>query len=90
VPGAILLQITDVGTGIDPAFLPFVFDPFKQSDSAVRGTKGGLGLGMFIARGLAEAHHGTLTVTSEGCNLGSTFHLRLPASTEASRPHAGR
>ena len=76
-PGSFLLEISDCGTGIEPSFLPLVFEPFQQCSSSRRNA-GGLGLGMYIARGFAEAHHGTLTATSEGLGCGSAFRLRLP------------
>ena len=72
-----LLEIRDRGRGIDPAFIPSVFDPFQQCPRGNR-RGGGLGLGMYIARGLAEAQHATLTVKSDGVGLGAAFQLTLP------------
>jgi signal transduction histidine kinase len=68
--------IEDTGRGIAPAHMSALFAPLRQAnrDEAV----GGLGLGLAIARGIAELHDGTLTAASDGPNLGSTFTLVLP------------
>lgn len=68
----------DTGEGIDPAFLPHVFDRFRQADSARSRKHGGLGLGLAIARHLAEAHGGTIEARSDGLGKGATFVVRLP------------
>ena len=70
-----VLDITDSGTGIDPEFLPFVFEPFRQKRS---GNEGGLGLGLTIARSLIELHGGTISASSPGLGKGSTFTIRCP------------
>ncbi len=91
-PGDVTLLFIDHGIGIEPELLPLVFDPFKQGERAInRQNFGGLGLGMFIAKGLTEAMEGSLVVTSEGLGLGTTFCLTLnltpPVGTvQASRP----
>jgi PAS domain S-box-containing protein len=76
-PAAFVLEIADEGAGIEPDFLPQVFEPFKQSSAPNSRKAGSLGLGMYIARGLAEAQRGTLTVTSDGLGKGCTFQLCL-------------
>ena len=77
-PGTVTLEVIDFGIGIEPEFLPLVFDPFQQSERVLNQKRyGGLGLGMFIARGLAEAQGGTLVVSSEGLGLGAIFCLTL-------------
>ena len=78
-PGGLSLEFVDHGVGIEPEMLPMVFDPFQQGD--LQHIYGGLGLGMFIAKGLAEAQQGTLTVASEGPGLGATFRLTLHTAT---------
>ena len=58
--------------------MPLVFDPFQQGERVMNQKHyGGLGLGMFIAKGLAEAQDGTLVVSSEGLGMGATFRLTL-------------
>lgn len=77
-PGTVTLEFVDHGIGIEPEFLPLVFDPFQQGERLSNQKHyGGLGLGMFIAKGLAEAQDGTLVVSSEGLGLGTTFCLIL-------------
>ncbi len=76
-PGSITLEFADHGVGIAPELLPLVFDPLQQGDESMQHRFGGLGLGLFIAKGLATAHQGTLTVASEGRGQGATFRLRL-------------
>jgi signal transduction histidine kinase len=70
--------VSDTGKGIRPEFLPLIFDRFKQADSGSTRAVGGLGLGLTIARHIAELHGGTVTVRSEGEGRGSTFTLELP------------
>jgi signal transduction histidine kinase len=71
------LSVSDTGRGIDPRFLPFVFDRFRQGDGAVR-SHGGLGLGLSIARQLVEMHGGLIEASSEGEGKGATFMVYLP------------
>ena len=78
----LVLEFADYGVGITPELLPLVFDPLQQGDDSMQRRCGGLGLGLFIARGLAEAHQGTLTVTSEGRGQGATFRLSLKTITQ--------
>jgi PAS domain S-box-containing protein len=76
--GSAEITVSDNGRGIDPAFLPYIFDPFRQADSSTTRTHGGLGLGLAIVRHLAELHGGGVTATSDGIDRGSTFRVRLP------------
>jgi two-component system, chemotaxis family, CheB/CheR fusion protein len=82
-PGSLTLEFVDHGIGIEPAVLPLVFDPFQQAERLM-GQKhyGGLGLGLFIAKGLTEAQDGTLVVSSEGLGHGATFRLTLKLATD--------
>ncbi|HSL23656.1 MAG TPA: ATP-binding protein [Vicinamibacterales bacterium] len=73
------ITVRDSGIGIRPAFLPHVFDRFRQSDSSTTRSHGGLGLGLAIARTLVELHGGTIEVFSAGENQGTTFRVSLPA-----------
>jgi len=72
------VSVSDNGRGISPQFITLIFDRFRTADGGTTRAEGGLGLGLSIARQLVEMHGGTLTVTSEGENLGSTFRVRLP------------
>ncbi|MET0385878.1 MAG: ATP-binding protein [Polyangiales bacterium] len=72
------LRVTDSGQGIDAAFLPHVFDRFRQADSAFSRRSGGLGLGLAIVRSLVELHGGTVTAESAGVDRGARFTVRLP------------
>ncbi|MBD2028042.1 PAS domain-containing protein [Leptolyngbya sp. FACHB-711] len=73
-----IIQVKDTGKGIAAAFLPHVFDYFRQEDSTTTRKFGGLGLGLAIVRYLTELHGGTVEVESAGANLGTTFTVRLP------------
>ncbi|HEV8267383.1 MAG TPA: HAMP domain-containing sensor histidine kinase, partial [Thermoanaerobaculia bacterium] len=76
--GGLELEVQDRGVGIDPAFLPFVFDRFRQEQSAPNRRFGGLGVGLTIARAIVEAHGGTIQATSEGHGRGSRFVVWFP------------
>jgi PAS domain S-box-containing protein len=72
------IQVIDTGKGINPDFLPYVFDHFRQEDSAATRKFGGLGLGLAIVRQLVELHGGTVFAESQGEGTGATFTVRLP------------
>jgi PAS domain S-box-containing protein len=72
------VSVTDNGEGIEPAFLPHVFDRFRQADATTSRAHGGLGLGLAIVRQLVELHGGTISVRSAGRNSGSSFVVALP------------
>ncbi len=76
----IRIAITDTGIGIDPAFLPHVFDRFRQADSATTRRYGGLGLGLAIVHDLVRLHGGEVEVTSPGIDQGATFVVTFSAS----------
>ncbi len=80
--GRVRIEVTDTGIGIDPAFLPHVFDRFRQADSGTTRSQGGLGLGLAIVRDLVRLHGGDVDVHSDGIGHGSTFSVTLPASPE--------
>ncbi|RCJ26002.1 hypothetical protein A6770_26915 [Nostoc minutum NIES-26] len=69
--------VSDTGKGIDPNFLPYVFEYFRQENSTTTRKFGGLGLGLAIVRHLVELHGGTVQVESLGENQGATFTVRL-------------
>jgi PAS domain S-box-containing protein len=79
------ISITDSGEGIDPKFLDYVFDRFRQQDSSTTRTHGGLGLGLSIVRHLVEMHGGTVMASSEGRGRGATFTVLLPRSPDGPR-----
>lgn len=72
------LSITDTGIGIDPEFLPMVFERYRQAHNSTTNRKGGLGLGLAIVKSLVEMHEGKIAVSSPGENQGSTFTVTLP------------
>jgi CheY-like chemotaxis protein/anti-sigma regulatory factor (Ser/Thr protein kinase) len=78
---AVRLVISDTGKGISHEFLPHVFERFRQANSTVSRTEGGLGLGLALARQLVEMHGGQIAVSSEGVNRGSTFTVAFPTVT---------
>ena len=78
-PTRVELIVSDNGKGISPDFLPHVFERFRQANSSVSRTEGGLGLGLALVRQLVEMHGGQATVTSGGQGQGTTFTVTLPA-----------
>ena len=76
------LRVTDTGQGIDPAFLPYVFERFRQADGSTTRGHGGLGLGLALVRYLVEAHGGSVVASSDGPEKGATVLVTLPALPE--------
>ncbi|HEY0050766.1 MAG TPA: ATP-binding protein [Pyrinomonadaceae bacterium] len=74
------ISVSDTGQGIEPEFLPHVFERFRQGDSSIARRFGGLGLGLAIVRQLVEMHGGTVAATSPGENQGATFTVMLPVA----------
>jgi CheY-like chemotaxis protein len=72
------ITVTDAGKGINPDFLPHIFEYFRQEDASVTRKHSGLGLGLAIVHYLVEAHGGTVTAESLGESQGATFIVRLP------------
>jgi len=75
----VVVSVADDGIGIEPSFLPHVFERFRQADSSSARRHGGLGLGLAIVRHLVELHGGAVRAESEGEGRGTTFEVELPA-----------
>ena len=81
--GTVSVGVTDTGRGIAPAFLPHVFERFRQEDASTTRESFGLGLGLSIARHLVELHGGTIDASSQGLGTGATFSVHLPTTAAA-------
>jgi len=92
------IVVSDTGAGIPAAFLPHIFERFRQAEGGTTRQHGGLGLGLAIARHIVEMHGGTIQAASDGEGKGATFRVRLPlvvavaapADKERIAPRAGR
>ena len=82
-PRAFELTVTDDGSGIAPEFLPLVFDRFRQADGTTTRRQGGLGLGLFLVRGIVELHGGFVRAASAGRGQGARFSVELPQRAAA-------
>jgi hypothetical protein len=80
--GRAVLRVADTGVGIEPALLRTLFEPFRQADRSLDRTKGGLGLGLALVRGLVELHGGEVEARSDGPGRGAEFVVRLPLASE--------
>jgi PAS domain S-box-containing protein len=74
----VTLVVTDTGLGIDPEFLPFLFDRFRQGDSSTTRRFGGLGLGLALVRHITELHGGTVAASSPGRGHGAVITVTFP------------
>jgi PAS domain S-box-containing protein len=86
VSSNVSITVEDNGPGVDPEFLPFVFDRFRQADASSTRRQGGLGLGLSIVRHLVELHGGTAHVENRPNAQGAVFSIRLPRRAVASGP----
>jgi signal transduction histidine kinase len=78
VPSHVEVVVSDTGIGLGAAFIPHLFERFRQADGRLSREHGGLGLGLAISRYLVEMHGGTIVAESEGEGRGATFRVRLP------------
>ncbi|HSV45543.1 MAG TPA: response regulator [Ramlibacter sp.] len=77
--GAVTITVTDFGAGIDPGFLPHIFDLFAQADQSLDRSQGGLGIGLTLVKHLVELHGGRVEARSEGVGRGTQVSVTLPA-----------
>jgi PAS domain S-box-containing protein len=75
-----VLQVRDDGIGIVPDVLSLIFEPFEQAAQGLDRRRSGLGLGLAVAKGLVELHHGNIEAASEGLGRGARFTIRLPTT----------
>jgi PAS domain S-box-containing protein len=87
--GEAVIRVKDTGVGIPAEMLPRVFELFAQADRTIDRSQGGLGIGLTVARRLAELHGGTVTADSDGIGKGAEFTLRLPLCETPAEPSAG-
>jgi signal transduction histidine kinase len=80
------VSVRDDGIGLSPAERAHLFEPFAQADRSLARTKGGLGLGLALVRGLVELHGGSVTARSEGVGRGTEFTITLPVATGEAPP----
>ncbi|MCA1814293.1 MAG: hypothetical protein LC624_10155, partial [Halobacteriales archaeon] len=73
-----VVRVEDTGIGLTPAQMERLFQPFGQVHDASARTRGGTGLGLYISKGLVEAHGGRIEVASAGPGQGATFSVRVP------------
>jgi PAS domain S-box-containing protein len=84
--GRAALTVADTGIGISPEVLPRLFESFSQADATLERSKGGLGLGLTVVKGLVELHGGEVGAASAGLGLGAAFTVHLPLDHEEPEP----
>jgi PAS domain S-box-containing protein len=82
--GEAVIRVRDNGPGIPPELLARIFEPFTQEDRTLARSSGGLGIGLALARRLAEMHGGRVEAVSPGPGQGSEFTVRLPLAERPS------
>jgi PAS domain S-box-containing protein len=87
---SIEILVQDSGVGIDPAFLPFVFDRFRQGDTGHSREHGGLGLGLSIVQRLVDLHGGHASVESAGPGQGTVVRLMFPRAQAGQAAHSAK
>jgi PAS domain S-box-containing protein len=78
-----VVTVRDTGAGIEPDVLARMFEAFSQADTSLDRTRGGLGLGLALVKGLVELHGGEVRASSEGAGRGAEFTIRLPRDVPA-------
>ncbi len=81
--GEAVLEVRDTGAGMEPAFIPGMFEPFAQGAQTLARSKGGLGLGLPLVRGLVQLHGGRVAAHSDGLGRGAVFTIALPLAAPA-------
>ena len=84
--GQAQVVVADTGQGIEPKFLPHVFEIFRQADATISRRHGGMGIGLALVQQLVHLQDGSVSVYSEGAGHGAEFTITLPISTEAKEP----
>jgi PAS domain S-box-containing protein len=87
VNSTIEICVTDSGIGIQPDFLPHIFERFRQADATTTRKHGGLGLGLSIVKQIVELHGGTVAANSDGEDKGATFRVKLPVAVSQWNPN---
>ena len=80
------IAVIDRGIGMTQETLERIFEPFNQADTSLERSRGGLGLGLALAKGLVELHGGTVAADSQGLGQGATFTITLPCETTGFAP----
>jgi PAS domain S-box-containing protein len=87
VKSQVSIEVADNGQGIDPKFMPYLFERFRQADASTTRQQGGLGIGLALVKQLVELHAGTVRAESRGAGRGATFIITLPvAITHSEQP----
>lgn len=73
-----MIEVADTGLGIDPETLKRLFEPFAQADRSLDRSRGGLGLGLALVKGMVELHGGEVSAHSDGPGKGARFTVSLP------------
>jgi K+-sensing histidine kinase KdpD len=84
------INVADTGIGIEPGFLPRVFERFSQAHGGINRRYGGLGLGLAIAHAMVLAHAGRVTAESKGVGHGSRFTVHLPVERAGAKFSVGK